>query len=1199
MKKRFRYFTSSLLLTALLLSGSACRGPSNDGTDTLADSATGAVTDQTTEAPTGGETTAPPPPVQLDESTILASAVEAWDLSDGGTGGTAQTANGGTNATHRYGVWLKNNTFGYALDFSTEGSYALAENSQFKLGEQFAISAWVKAPIRDGDERVIISQGAPSTSRYDNITVFDNMDARTSANGRWSSDDGLVFITENAPEGKAYLQATQADEGTLIISKRIHPTMDISSYAEGGYLHLRMRIDGLANVKDGQIEFTSSGECDKNEFQFSSVCVKEDGVWTEVYLPFSNGGHSGGYADLTAINYFRLYINTTGPVTLMIDDVYFCDRITEPAAEGWKMFINEAGELDFTVVGIEGLTSSGKKLDDGLWHHTLVSSDGATLSYYVDGEAVKSVPFNGTPTVSNTNLYIGSTADFDKHLDGSMAELRIFDAPKTPGEVTATKLDVTDNEAKKPVMDMKQGIVLDRRQYYGSDSREIEPGAVVGYDDITAIINMGFDHVKLLLTPNHLIAEDGSLKEEEMEYITWVLGHVTSQDFRAILCIHPESPFKETYLADLNQFELLCKWYGELAAYIGEHWTPDQVALQLMTEPFANSSEVSWSYMSDRMWGAVRNVLPEHTILTSSAMTGNLEGLKSMSPASDDNLIYTFTTYEPYAAGFSTFQTPNAPLWAYIKDVPYPIEEGVDYTEIIEHCIEDVPNHYQQQAREWLTEYVNGISDNLTNMNRYNSLYNAEWHMLRAKSLDDWRQKYGGNIHIMCVEFGCMYSEWPKAVYGAQANGISTESRYQLVKDMRTSFEAYNIGWSYWSYNEAFTIFLPEYALALRGQFPNAETIAKIIDYRMLEDSLGVAPKVKNEPSISLDGVVGAWNLADTEGKIASSELPFGHEGKYFGTASEAYGDSYATVFDGKNSYVLVENTGFNFNGAFTLSADIKTSGKGSVQTILAQLEDKNSLYTIDSFDTVNGMWGMTPITQGQLTKPAEGTGYAESVDSSLIVFCRAWNVPHNLSAYETDGILRMAVYVEDAAKLNGACMLELNSSNGTSSWKLPTLQTGWNHIELNMADYTTNAADLSAIRSFRVYQYVTEQTTLGIDALTVGFKPDAVIDSDWQLALNERGELTFMSNKLTLTAPTTKALNDGKWHKILVSYDGSTLTFYADGQKLASVKASGLQNGASGESDLYIGAAGIGKDAFSGSLAHVVVCDTVKTPAE
>ncbi len=64
--------------------------------------------------------------------------------------------------------------------------------------------------------------------------------------------------------------------------------------------------------------------------------------------------------------------------------------------------------------------------------------------------------------------------------------------------------------------------------------------------------------------------------------------------------------------------------------------------------------------------------------------------------------------------------------------------------------------------------------------------------------------------------------------------------KYIFANDMRSSFDVYDIGWSYWSYNEAFTIFKPEYARKYFTKFPSFEKIMAAVDYRMLEECLGV-----------------------------------------------------------------------------------------------------------------------------------------------------------------------------------------------------------------------------------------------------------------------------------------------------------------------------------------------------------------------
>jgi hypothetical protein len=505
-------------------------------------------------------------------------------------------------------------------------------------------------------------------------------------------------------------------------------------------------------------------------------------------------------------------------------------------------------ELFYSAADISGLESSGVSLTDGKWHHVVISRAADVLTYYIDGASVKSVTISGRSETGSGDVVIGAAFDGEKGdygFDGTIAEVRIYDKALLPSQATRTTLDPRDNEPQAPRLNMKRGLTYDRRQYIQPEPLPTE-GQTVREEDIINAKNMGFDHVKLLLTPNHLIAGDGSLIEANMFYIARVVKYVTDNGYKCIVCLHPERDFKPHYLGNLNNFEILAKWYGEYAKWVGRHWSPDEVALQLMTEPGANYG--SWTWMSDRMWGAVRNVLPDHTIITSSDQYGNIERLKVMSPASDSNLVYSFTTYEPYTIGWYWYSTnPNRKtFWGYVKDIPYPVEEGVDYTAAIENAIELVPDAQKVTARAAIKNYIQGKNDGDSTVfrNSYDSLYNAEWHRMRAKSLDDWRQKNGGNIHIMCVEFGCMdrftpVSLWRTAVEGS---GIPDKDRIQFVRDMRSAFDEYNIGWDYWSYNEAHTVFLPE--KHRYGVSPLPGEAVGMFDWDMLEYGLGVTPLV-------------------------------------------------------------------------------------------------------------------------------------------------------------------------------------------------------------------------------------------------------------------------------------------------------------------------------------------------------------------
>lgn len=516
-------------------------------------------------------------------------------------------------------------------------------------------------------------------------------------------------------------------------------------------------------------------------------------------------------------------------------------------ANGWQLYLEKDNmKLSFQAAGLSGSTDSGILIKDGKWHHVMVTLTGGKLSYYLDKQLKKTCTVSGSVPKISAELYIGADSSGANGLDGSVARARIFSKPKAPGEVTSITPPNSANTMADTVLKMKKGIVLDRRQYAGPVPPENEK---VYEDDVINCINMGFDHMKVLLTPNHIINSDGSLNEANMRYITRVVNDVVAKGMPCLLCIHPEVPFKQTYLTEGAEFEKVIKFYGQLAAYIGKNWRADQVALQLMTEPYDNKPEGRWSWMSDRMWGAVRNVLPDHTIVTSSDRSGNVERLKLMSPATDSNLIYSFTTYEPYTVGFSTARTRMGgyeSFWDYLEDIPYPVSPTILNSSKIESVIRNVPDKWKADARKTMTAYANGTYDaDTTFTNQYGGYYNADWHMKRMKSLDDWSKKYGGNIHIMCVEFGCMDTKTAKTTFQAKGSGVSNAARLQLVGDLRRAFEKYNIGWSYWSYNESFTVFLTD--KRVMGLSPDPSEAATWFDYDMLQTGLGVTPKIKKQ----------------------------------------------------------------------------------------------------------------------------------------------------------------------------------------------------------------------------------------------------------------------------------------------------------------------------------------------------------------
>lgn len=99
--------------------------------------------------------------------------------------------------------------------------------------------------------------------------------------------------------------------------------IDVSSMMKGGYLHLWFYCDNIEELGDGQIEVTSSGRPDVEEYCWGFLnCLRENG-WNELYLPIRHAVKTNGPLHAEAINFIRIYAGY-GNCKVAFDDIYFC-----------------------------------------------------------------------------------------------------------------------------------------------------------------------------------------------------------------------------------------------------------------------------------------------------------------------------------------------------------------------------------------------------------------------------------------------------------------------------------------------------------------------------------------------------------------------------------------------------------------------------------------------------------------------------------------------------------------------------------------------------------------------------------------------------------------------------------------------------------------------------------------------------------
>jgi hypothetical protein len=328
----------------------------------------------------------------------------------------------------------------------------------------------------------------------------------------------------------------------------------------------------------------------------------------------------------------------------------------------------------------------------------------------------------------------------------------------------------------KPALVLSRGICIDRQ------FRTIPPEPImrITREDIQLIKSMGFEFVKLIVNPEPLLSDNG-MSDVTRWYLREIVQRVVAEGLPVVVCIHPEWKFKERTLGDADSFSRFVRFLGQTGEFLAANWGPKQLALQLMTEPGGNT--LDWNELQPRMWQAARRAMPEHTLILAGDQVGKIEGLITTKPVNDDNVMYSFTFYDPFVLTLQGAEWLTPGWWSHLGGVPYPASPEL-LSPLMPAMIEKVPaspDDWRPTVQRVLKAYGE---------ERWNRARIAA----RVQKLVDWNNSHGGGLKIWCAEFGCYQRT------------IDPESRYRYLRDVREAFESRGIGWAYWSYNETLTV---------------------------------------------------------------------------------------------------------------------------------------------------------------------------------------------------------------------------------------------------------------------------------------------------------------------------------------------------------------------------------------------------------
>ncbi len=282
----------------------------------------------------------------------------------------------------------------------------------------------------------------------------------------------------------------------------------------------------------------------------------------------------------------------------------------------------------------------------------------------------------------------------------------------------------------------------------------------IAEQDLMRIKNWNFNHVRLPVDYfNFFKGENLEQDKPAFELLDKAVEKILNTGLALILDLHkcPGHDFHQGTLGEAQPFfadtkcrEAAKKVWSVLAERYGEK---NGILLEILNEPVAPSAEV-WNKVKDELFWHIRKIAPKAPIVVGSNLWNNPAQFKNLTPLEDDNVLYSFHSYQPVI-----FTHQNA-SW--------------------------IPEPYFHQNRSWPGTYAPPQNKNITITL---PIEDGEWDKNRLHSTMEnaleFRAKY--NVPVACNEFG-VYVQ------------VERQSQLNWLRDFTSLLREADVGFSYWNY---------------------------------------------------------------------------------------------------------------------------------------------------------------------------------------------------------------------------------------------------------------------------------------------------------------------------------------------------------------------------------------------------------------
>ncbi len=340
---------------------------------------------------------------------------------------------------------------------------------------------------------------------------------------------------------------------------------------------------------------------------------------------------------------------------------------------------------------------------------------------------------------------------------------------------SCSKSKTTSVLKSTPAAALSKGINLSN--WFNDYSTPSQYGSRFPQTTLQLIKQKGFTYVRLPVGSSILFntTNPSVLNATNLAAVDNAVKNCIDAGLAVTLNLHPWQNDTDSLLAASPAFQdKIALYWKTLSAYFKKYDT-GKIYFEVLNEPHASAAGLTtqdfswWQPVQGKLIDAIRQGAPEHTIIAGGEGWNSIEGLKKLQPYPYKNIIYNFHFYDPF---LFTHQGASWAGWlpaVLASNVPYP--SSPQATAPLETA---ATNTELKNALNW---YGN---------QRYNTDSLDKW----IKAAADWAKT--NNVTIIANEFGSYIPSAPR------------QSRLTYLKDVRTVFEKYNIGWAMWECDEGF-----------------------------------------------------------------------------------------------------------------------------------------------------------------------------------------------------------------------------------------------------------------------------------------------------------------------------------------------------------------------------------------------------------